>query len=213
VDLLGPAAWVLAGIVVGVLFTIARLRPPSVQARREAERLTRERAELTARLAELEETARRATELAAHGIEEPARDAHRAMRGRGDVQLAIARDIEELERALGVGVGKGATVSAVTFDFEGIARRAEASATEHAGRMRQIAVEADAAQHAAEGAQAAAHALSEILGAFDRGADVVASAASETADAAAQMGGAQRRLGATASETAEHSATVAAEAR
>jgi methyl-accepting chemotaxis protein len=212
VDLIGPAAWALAGFTVGVLLIVAWLRPASVEARRDAERLTRERNELAARLAELEETARRAGDLAEHAIEEPARDAHRAMRGRGDLHVSIARDIEELERALGVGVGKGATVSAVTFDFEGTARRAEAAAGEHAARMRQIAVEAEAAQHAAGHASTAAQALSEILGAFDRGADAVATAASETSDAAAQMGGAQRRLAGSAGETAEHSATVAAEA-
>jgi methyl-accepting chemotaxis protein len=212
VDLFVPAAWALAGLAVGVLLAIAWRRTPYLEARREAERLSRERAEMATRLAELEETARRAVVLAAAGVEEPARDAHRLMRGRGDVQIAVARGIEELERALGVGVGKGATVSAVALDVEGTARRAEAAAGEHAARMRQIALEAEVAGQAAETAQSAAGALSEILGAFDRGADGVASAATETADAGAMMAGAQKRLVVAAHETADHSTTVASEA-
>jgi methyl-accepting chemotaxis protein len=211
-DLLWPATWAAAGLVVGLLLALARARPSLAAARRENERLERERQELADRLAELDVAAARATELAARGIEEPAREAHRVMRGRGDVQISIARGIEELERALGVGIGKGATVTALAFDFEGSARRAEQAVEEQASRMRVIAAETEAAVHAAETTAGAATALAEILSAFDRGADTVASAATETADAAAQMEGAHRRLSASAGEASENSSAVATQA-
>src|SRR5262249_2748339 len=74
----GMVAFVVeAAVVAVVLLVLAQLRSALGRARREAERLGRERDELASRVRTAEETARRALELAAHGIEEPARDAHR----------------------------------------------------------------------------------------------------------------------------------------
>jgi methyl-accepting chemotaxis protein len=212
VDLLLAGACVLAGLLVGLLLAALRARPRLGAARREIDRLERERLELIERLGELEATAGRAVELAARSIEEPARDAHRAMRGRSDLQISIARGIEELERALGVGIGKGATPTAVAFDFEGSARRVEQVIHEQEGRLRAMAAEVESAMQGAETAAMAANLLSEILATFDRGADAVAASAGETSDAVAQLAGAQRRLQGAAGEAASFSSTVSGEA-
>jgi methyl-accepting chemotaxis protein len=202
----------LVGALLGAVLVAARLRPALSGARRERERLRREGLELVERITELENTARRADTIAATRVEEPVREAHRVLRGRSDAQLAMSRGIEELEKALGVGVGRGATVIAHAHDFEGNARRAELAVAEQGQRMRAIAAEAEAAVQAADIAASSAAALSEVLGNLDRGSDAVAGAASETVDSGAMLDGALRRLQAAAGETAEHSSTVAAEA-
>jgi len=212
VDLFLVAACVSLGALAGLLLAGLRTRPLLAAARRENERLARERQEMDERLAELEATAGRAAELAARSIEEPARDAHRAMRGRYDLQISVARGIEELERALGVGIGKGATPTAVAFDFEGSARRVEQAIDEQDQRLRAMAAEVESAMHGAETAAMAANLLAEILATFDRGADAVAASAGETGDAAAQLAGAHRRLSGAAGEAGASASTVAGEA-
>src|SRR5262249_30093145 len=155
-SLLLEVVCVVLGAAFGILVALARLRPRLLAARREAERSRREHAAMAGGLAVAEGAAPRAADPAVAGIEEPAREAHRALRGRGDVQVAIAKGIEDLERALGVGVGRGASVTAVTHDFDGSARRTEQAIGEQEARLRSIAVEAEAALAAAQAAGAAA---------------------------------------------------------
>ena len=139
--------------------------------------------------------AQRAADLAVMEIEEPAREAHRALRGRGDVQVAIAKGIEDLERALGVGIGRGASVTAVAHDFDGSARRTEQAIGEQEARLRSIVVEAEAAMAAAQAAGAAAAALAGIITELDRSSDQLGSVATESTDAVGLLESAAKRLG------------------
>jgi methyl-accepting chemotaxis protein len=200
------------GALVGALLAALRYRLALLRTQKEGERLQRERSELATRLGAAEETARRVVDLAARGIEEPARDAHRVLRGRGDVQITVAKGIEELERALGVGVGRGAPVAAVVLDFDASARRTEQAIGEQEARLRNIGAEAEAAVRAAEIAGAAAGALATTIAQLDRGGDQLASAASETNDAVGLLDGAGKRLAGAANEAFEHGGRVATEA-
>lgn len=164
------------------------------------------------RLAISELAAQRAADIAVTEIEEPAREAHRALRGRGDVQVSIAKGIEDLERALGVGVGRGASVTAVAHDFDGSARRTEQAIGEQEARLRTIAVEAEAALAAAQAAGAAAAALAGIITELDRSSDQLGSVATESTDAVGLLESAAKRLGAAGNEAFEHSGKVAGEA-
>jgi methyl-accepting chemotaxis protein len=201
-----------AVLLVGACLAALRLRFGLQRARREAERLSRERDELADRLRAADATARRAVDLTTHGIEEPARDAHRVLRGRGDVQIAVAKGIEELERALGVGIGRGAQVTAVTLDFDAAARRTETAAADQDTRLRAILAEAEAAVQSAELGGAAAAALAALIGVLDRSADQLAATASDGTNAVGLLEASSKRLAGAADEAFEHAGRVAADA-
>src|SRR5262245_49218612 len=203
---------IAVGASMGFLINEIRTRPTLNAVRRELDRVGRERAELVERMASADEAARRAAELADNRIAEPAREAQRALRGRNDVQAVVSKGIEDLERALGVGVGKGATVAAVIQDFDGNARRTEQAVTEQEQRLRGIATEADAAVVASQAASAAAGALATMIADLDRTGDQLGSVATDTNDAVGLLEGAAKRLGAAGNEAFEHAGKVATEA-
>jgi methyl-accepting chemotaxis protein len=232
---------VVAGGAVGALVMAFRNHPRVTRARIEEARLKREIGELRERVAQLEEGSRRLVDLTTRGIEEPARDANRVFQGRSDAQVALARGIDDLERALGMhvaraaaaaaagspmssGAGSGATSTAAqalvmqmqaqppAMDLEASARRVEQVVEEQAGRMRSIAGEADGLHRSAEAASSAASVMTEVISDLERGGEALTSASTETAEASAQMDDALRRMQAGAGETADISAKVASEA-
>lgn len=201
-----------AAVLVVAIVAVFRLRSRVVATRRELERSRREAAELGLRLVAAEQSAARASDLAATEIEEPAREAHRVLRARGDVRVGVAKGIEELERALGVGVGKGAVVVSVVHDFDASARRTEQVIAEQESRLRSIVAEAEAALVAAEAAGAAASALTATITELDRAGDQLGTVATDSNDAVALLEGAAKRLSVSGNEAFEHSGKVASEA-
>jgi methyl-accepting chemotaxis protein len=200
------------GALVGALLVLYWARPRLDRALRDEARARRELADARPRLEGLEAASRRVVELASHGIEEPARDAHRVMRGRSEAQGALGRAIDELERTLGLGAGIAGGMAAAVVEFEGSARRTGQVLEEQGQRMRLIAIESDQLSQVAETAGTAAGALTESIAELERGVDGLTNASVDTADASAQMEDSLRRVQIGTGDTADIAAKVANEA-
>ena len=202
----------VCGALVGALALLFWSRPRLDRAVRDEARSRRELIDIRPRLVELEASSRRVVELATRGIEEPARDADRVMRGRTEAQGALARAIEEMERTLGISAGVPGGMAAAVVEFEGSARRTGQVLEEQNQRMRLIALESDQLSQVAELAATAAAALTDIIVALDRGVDGLTNASVDTADASAQMEDSLRRVQIGTGDTADIAAKVASEA-
>jgi methyl-accepting chemotaxis protein len=195
------------GALLATLFMMTVMASRARAAMMIADAARRDANEAHERLELMAQSSRRAQELVVHGIDEPARDAGRVLRGRADLEGGLARALDELERMVAAR-REGAALS----DVDGMSRRAEQTLEEHGGRVRTLAADSESLARASELAAQAAMAMTEVILELERGADGLNLASSQTAEASGQMDDALRRMQIGAGETAEIAAKVANEA-
>jgi methyl-accepting chemotaxis protein len=197
----------VAGVFVAGLFFAVVVKPRLRRARLQVETSRRDLVDAQQRLDDVAGSCRRALDLVVHGIDEPARDAGRVLRGRADIEGGLARALDELERTV-----LSRREGVVLADVDGMSRRAEQTLEEHGGRVRALVTDSESLSRASELAVQAAMAMTEVILELERGADGLNVASGQTAEASAQMDDALRRMQIGAGETAEISAKVANEA-